>query len=123
MKGSASVIVAGTPDGSGGYRAGANDVAVGIATLRDNALSTLGTTPGEHLRGLVSSIGLAVRSSTDAAEVHQTLADQADVRRQSLGSVSVDEELVQLIQFQSAYQASERVISAADEMLQSLLGI
>lgn len=123
VEASVSAIAAGTPDGSGNYRAGANDVALGIAALRDNALSTLGTTPGEHLRGLVSSIGLAVRSSTDAAEVHQTLADQADVRRQSLSSVSVDEELVQLIQFQSAYQASARMVTAADEMLQTILGI
>jgi len=71
----------------------------------------------------VSALGLAVRSSTDSAQVHRTLADQADVRRQSLGSVSVDEELVRLIQYQSAYRAAARVVSAADELLQSLLNI
>ena len=98
-------------------------MALAIGGLRDNPLGALGTTPGEHIRGLVSSIGLAVRSSTDAADVHQTLADQADVRRMSLSGVSVDEELVQMIQFQTAYQAAARVVTAADEMLQSLLGI
>jgi flagellar hook-associated protein 1 FlgK len=41
----------------------------------------------------------------------------------SLSGVSVDEELVQMIQFQTAYQAAARVVTAADEMLQSLLGI
>lgn len=116
-------VAAGTADASGGYRAGANDVALALASLRDTRIPALGATPGEHLRGLVSSLGLAVRSSSDAAEVHRTLADQADVRRQSLSSVSVDEELVRLIQYQSAYRAAARVVSAADEMLQTLLGI
>jgi flagellar hook-associated protein 1 FlgK len=71
----------------------------------------------------VSSLGLAVRSSTDSADVHRTLADQADVRRQSLSSVSVDEELVRLIQFQSAYRAAARVVSTADEMMETVLAI
>jgi flagellar hook-associated protein 1 FlgK len=120
---SATAIAAGTPDGSGGYRGGANDVALGIAALRDTSLGSLGRTPGEHLRALMSSVGLSSRSAADLADVHETLADQANVRRQSVSSVSVDEELIQLIQFQSAYQASARVISTADEMLRSLLAI
>lgn len=123
VEASPSSIAAGTGDALGAYRAGANDVAQRIASLRDQALAALGATPGAHIRGLVSSVGLAVRSSLDAADVHQTLADQADLRRQSLSGVSVDEELVQLIQFQSAYQASAKVISATDEMIQSLLAI
>ena len=120
---SARAIAAGTPDGTGNYQAGANDVALSIAGLRDTSLAALGATPGEHLQGLVSSVGLAVRSSTDNGEVHRTLADQADGRRMSLSGVSTDEELVQMIQFQSAYQAAARVVTAVDEMLQSLLAI
>lgn len=114
-------IAAGTADGLGAYRAGASDVAEGMATMRDNAIGALGSNPGEHFRGLVSSIGLAVRSSSDTADVHRTLADRAETRRQSLSGVSIDEELVHMIQFQSAYQAAARVVTAADEMLQSLL--
>ena len=120
---SSRAVAAGTPDGTGAYRAGANDVALAIGGLRDAPIAALGGTPGEHVRGLVSSIGMAVRSSSDAAQVHQTLADQADVRRMSLSGVSVDEELVQMIQFQTAYQAAARVVTVADEMPQSLLGI
>lgn len=116
-------IAAGTPDGTGAYRAGAADVAEGIATLRDQTLAALGSTPGEHFRGLVSRIGLAVRSSTDTADVHRTLADRAEARRQSLAGVSIDEELVQMIQFQTAYQAAAKVVTAVDEMLASLLAV
>ncbi len=123
VQASTNAIAAGTPDGSGGYRAGANDVALAIAGLRDVDVAALGMTMGEHYQGLVSDIGQAVRSSADAAEAHRVLAEQADVRRMSLSGVSVDEELVRMIEFQTAYQASARVITAADEMLQALLSI
>lgn len=123
VQAAAAAVAAGSGASDGAYRAGANDVALALASLRDTELTSLGSSPGEHVRGLVSSLGIAVRSSTDAADVHRILTDQADVRRQSVSGVSVDEELVRLIQYQSAYQAAARVVSAADEMLQSLLGI
>jgi flagellar hook-associated protein 1 FlgK len=77
----------------------------------------------EHYKGLVFDVGNGVRSSVDAAQVHQVLSDQADVRRMSLSGVSIDEELVKLIEFQAAYQASAKVVSAADEMLRTLISL
>ena len=120
---SPDAIAAGTPDGSGAYRAGANDVALAIAALRDNDVTSLTMTMGEHYQGLVSDVGSAVRSSSRSAEVSRVLSDQADVRRMGLSGVSVDEELVKIIEFQTAYQASARVLTTANEMLQSLLTI
>ncbi len=116
-------IAAGTEDGSGQYQSGANDVALALAQLRDADDPTLGTTYGEYLGELVSDLGLAVRSSDAAVEVSTTLVNQADIQRQSISGVSVDEEMVKLIQFQAAYQAAARVITTADEMLQTLLSI
>jgi flagellar hook-associated protein 1 FlgK len=121
--GGLDAIAAGTPDGGGLYRAGANDVALALAGLRDTDAASLGTTIGAHYDGLVLDVGRGVRSSADAAQVHRVLADQADLRRMSLTGVSVDEELVKLIEFQTGYQASARVITTADEMLQSLLAM
>lgn len=116
-------LAAGTPDGSGQYRAGANDVALAIAELRDNPVGALGASFSESYRGLVSDLGMTLRSSQDAGQVARTLADNAAARRESLGGVSTDEELVQLIRYQSAYQAAARVITTADELLQTLLAI
>jgi len=120
---SEDAIAAGTGDGFGGYRAGANDVANVLAGLRDADVASLGRPIGEHYRGLVFNLGQEVRSSADAAQVHRSLSDQADVRRMELGGVSVDEELVRMIEFQTAYQASARVVTAVDEMLQTLLSV
>lgn len=116
-------LAAGTPDGSSQYRAGANDVALGIAALRDNPAAALGMPFSESYRGLVSDLGMTLRSSQDAGQVASTLANNAASRRESLGGVSTDEELVKLIQYQSAYQAAARVITTADELLETLLTI
>lgn len=114
-------LSAGTGGASGEYRAGANDIALSLAGLRDSDSGTLGTSYAEHFRTLATEIGFSVRSSLDAVEVHRTLAEQADVRRSSYSGVSTDEELVRLIEFQTAYSAAARVVTVADEMLDTLL--
>ena len=121
VKGSTSRIGAGTPDGSGNYRSGAVDVALSIAAWRSDASPTLGEGFTSRMRGLVSDVAQAVRSSTDAAEVQNALLGQIDNRRAGLSGVSTDEELVSLIRYQTSYQAAARVISVADELLQTIV--
>jgi len=119
----AQAIAVGTSDAAGNYRAGANDVALSLAALRDNTVAGLGTTFGGHFRQLVSDVALAVRAAADQAQVHGTLVNQAETRRSSYSGVSTDEELVKLIQFQAAFAAAARVVSTADEVLESLLAM
>ena len=114
-------LSAGTGGTSGEYRGGANDVALALASLRDADSAALGTSYAEHFRTLATEIGFSVRSSLDAAEVHKTLSEQADVRRSSFSGVSTDEELVRLIEFQTGYAAAARVVSVADELLDTLM--
>jgi flagellar hook-associated protein 1 FlgK len=38
-----------------------------------------------------------------------------------VSGVNIDEEMVNLIRFQNAYQAAARLVSTADEMLQTIL--
>ncbi len=118
---SANAVSAGTGGPSGEYRAGANDIALTLAGMRDEASGILGVSFAEHFRGLVTDVGFSVRSSLDSVEVHRTLSEQAEFRRQSFSGVSTDEELVKLIEYQTAYAAAARVISVADEMLETLV--
>ena len=46
---------------------------------------------------------------------------QVEVLRESISGVSVDEEMVDLMQFQRGYQASLKIIQTADEMLAELM--
>jgi len=72
---------------------------------------------------LTSDVGFMVHTANSRAEVHSTLADQAEMRREGYSGVSTDEELMQLIRFQTAYQAAARVVTTANEMLQTLVNM
>jgi flagellar hook-associated protein 1 len=47
--------------------------------------------------------------------------DTAQDRRQSASGVSMDEEMTNMVRFQRGYQASARVMSTMDEMLDTLI--
>ena len=114
-------IVAGT-DLSGSYAAGANDVALAIAQLRDSGdLGGLGLGFQDYHQETVTELGLRVSSAGENAMVHETLADNIDNQRLSVSGVSTDEELVRLIQYQTGYQAAARVVTAAQELLDTLV--
>jgi len=102
--------------------AGRNDIAIALAGLRDAPVASLGNRSiASAYAAAVGPVGGDVRAAADSADTHQVLASQADVRRSSVSGVSVDEELVQLIRFQNAYSAAARIVTAADEMLQTIL--
>ena len=42
-------------------------------------------------------------------------------QRSSVSDVSIDEEMVSLIQGQQAFAAASKIVNAADEMMQSIL--
>ena len=44
-------------------------------------------------------------------------------QRDSIGGVSLDEEMTNLVQFQKAYAASAHLITTVDEMLQTVLDL
>lgn len=91
-----------------------------LAGLRDDAV--VGTDSlGQIWRRLVTDIGAAVRASADAASAQNGLVEAAKLAREGAHGVSVDEEMVSLVQYQHAYSASARVMSAVDEMLEILI--
>jgi flagellar hook-associated protein 1 FlgK len=109
-----------------------NSVAQRLAQLRvtENTVnwssSTGATEAGSFLgffRGMVTRIGVDVATANDNATVFQSLADQADSRRQAVSGVSTDEELVNMMRVQQSYQAATKMIKMADEMMQTLLSL
>jgi len=118
-------VAAGTPDGSGGYRAGANDVALALAGLRyDTTGSVLaGTSVDDAYRDLATALGLSVAAAREALKTHETLVAAARDRRESVSGVASDEELIHVVQIQAAFAAASRLVSTVDEMYETLLAI
>ncbi|MBT2685456.1 flagellar hook-associated protein FlgK [Bacillus sp. ISL-37] len=67
--------------------------------------------------------GMAVKSQ-EAVRLTQnsgSLRESVENRRKSVSSVSLDEEMTNMIQFQHAYNASARMITLQDEMLDKII--
>jgi flagellar hook-associated protein 1 FlgK len=48
---------------------------------------------------------------------------QVENYRESISGVSIDEETVNLIKYQNAYQAAAKLINTADEMMETILSM
>ncbi len=91
----------------------------GLEELRVPALAdqTLRSAYEVMVNGVAGKTNGARTDAEAAGVVRQTL----EAQRQSLSGVSLDEEAINIMRFQRAYQGAARVISAVDEMMQTLL--
>ncbi|GAA0137583.1 flagellar hook-associated protein FlgK [Paenibacillus sp. YSY-4.3] len=108
---------------------GNGDLALLIASLaegkfdyrgQNGAITNEGTFAG-YLQSVIAQLGT---DSDDAYRMVQNgtlLSDHADRLRQAVSSVSLDEEMADMIRFQHAYSASARVMTTIDEMLDKLI--
>ncbi len=98
------------------------------STLLDNtvarALADLGEDPNGpsavHANA-VANLGSRVDTLNGRADAATLASDHAESTRQSAVGVSLDEELADLVSAQRAYEASSRMISAVDQMLDVLI--
>ncbi|MFI2563955.1 flagellar hook-associated protein FlgK [Paenarthrobacter sp. NPDC018779] len=111
------------PGSGAGIATGAAGAGALDGSIADS-LSLIGsssTSPDVFWSGVVSGIGMASRS----AQQHSQLADAAGVaavgQRNSGAGVSLDEENINLLAGQHAYQAAARVMTAIDEALDVLI--
>ncbi len=103
---------------SAGFVGGQNDGA-GAGLLAD----ALGGVVAAEARDAIGLIGAASRAAADQATSAGALDQEVSARLASSGGVNLDEELSNLILFQRAFGANARVISAVDELWQTLLTI
>ena len=80
-------------------------------------------TINDFLEASVVQIGIDARSTQATFEVEQTFVDGFERRRQEVSGVSLDEEVTLLLQFQRAFEASARVVTVTDRMLDSLFAM
>ncbi len=98
--------------------------AIAMADLRQALKMNSNTaTFDDAANALVSLVGHDVRESKSYA-VHQSdMMDYLQNYRESVSGVSLDEEMVNLLKYQTAYQAAAKLISLADEMMDSLMSM
>lgn len=100
-----------------------NRLALAFGIMREDPTTMGSTTFGGFYRQIVTEVALDVQGARHSAQVYGAVAEHAATQRESVSGVSSDEELVNLVQHQHAYQAASRLVSVADEMMQTLLGM
>ncbi len=72
---------------------------------------------------MLSSIGIMDRSIRASLEFSDSMVTQLGEYRDSISAVSLDEEMVKLIEYQHAFTAASKLITVSDEMLQTLTSL
>ncbi|AKP45833.1 flagellar hook-associated protein FlgK [Bacillus smithii] len=79
------------------------------------------STINSFYEGIIGGLGVASQQAQRLSNNSNSLVQSADERRQSVSSVSLDEEMTNLIKFQHAYNAAARNITVMDEMLDKVI--
>lgn len=93
---------------------------VSISTLRGGTVSE---TISSYYSGLVSKVGADTSQSKYKYQYTEALASDLDDQQQATSGVNIDEEMTNLIKYQHAYTAAAKLITTADEMMQTLLSL
>jgi len=105
---------------------GDNKAAIAVMNLQDSALSVDGTSPAslhERVASLSSQYGLDVGTANQQKNYRQAEATSLTQQRDAISGVNIDEELIAMMKFQRAYEASAKIISTNNTMLDTLMGI
>ncbi|MCP3934275.1 MAG: flagellar hook-associated protein FlgK [Actinomycetia bacterium] len=92
-----------------------------MAALRGDPVGAGSKILLESARGLVTEIGGRTAQAQAAAAANADLQLSAELQRSGTTGVNIDEEMVSLITYQRAYEAAARVITAADQALDTLI--
>jgi flagellar hook-associated protein 1 len=87
------------------------------------AMGRLGETGGvdSDYRQLITALGVQSSVSARNLTIQATIAGSVDATRESTSGVSLDEEMTQMLAFQHGYEAAARMITAMDEVLDTLI--
>lgn len=124
-----SITLSGTPAAGDSFalartpaRSSGNANAQSFATLDTRGLLNGGNvslTVG--LSELVAKAGTEARHANLSLEAQQAIDVQVNAERESVSGVNLEEEAVNMMKYQQAYQAAAQVLKTADTMFQTLL--
>lgn len=94
-----------------------------IALQNKNFDGLGGVTLSGFLKNLVTKVGLQASELETKVLAQADVVDQANSKYLSEGSVDLNEELMDMIKYQRAFEASSRIFSTCNEMMQVLVNL
>ncbi|WP_432737737.1 flagellar hook-associated protein FlgK [Maridesulfovibrio sp. FT414] len=130
VNGDVNFVNAGHVNGAGETNSGDNTSALKIKEMSQKDISittafdgTTNQTLIEYYDATVAVVGADTGTAKFNYNFQQTLASNLDERQQEISGVNIDEEMSNLIKYQHSYTAAAKLITTADQMLQTLLGL
>jgi flagellar hook-associated protein 1 FlgK len=79
------------------------------------------TGPGRRYHQLVVDLGVEAQAVNRRVEVQASIVQHVDAARESATGVNLDEEMTAMLQYQHAYDAAARFLTAVDQALDTLI--
>ncbi len=96
---------------------GGLDTSVDIA----DTLGLRGSSYTSYASSVISKVGQEAATASDLVDYNDSAVTCLEEQRASISGVSIDDEMADLIKFQSAYQAASKLYTVANELLQTLM--
>jgi flagellar hook-associated protein 1 FlgK len=94
-----------------------------LANLQTGALVEGGLTLAESYGRLVAEVGNSTHEAEISVGAQQRFLKEAQARQQAVSGVNLDEEAANLLRYQQAYQAAGKLVSIANLLFDTLLGL
>ena len=93
-----------------------------MAELQESTTTSSATFTG-FLQSVAAELGLEARQKISEKESYSSLLSNIENRRQEISGVSIEEEMINTVRFQQAFQASARYITVVTELNKMLMDI
>lgn len=101
-----------------------NQTARAIADLENTAVKTLqGQTLKDNYESIVNTVATSAASAKTNAEAASVVKETLSAQHEALSGVSLDEEALNLMREQRAYQGAARLISVVNELMDTLMSM
>lgn len=98
-----------------------NEIVLMLLKLRDDVGMFKQGTPSSFLQTMVAEVGIDTKKAENFAKSQENIVNSIENQRLSVSGVDSDEEAINLIRFQNAYNLSAKVISVMDEIYDKLI--
>ena len=120
-----STLTAANLKASDGGAAGDNTIAQAVANLASHTFSTpadlISGTFNQFYSKTVTDLGQTLSTTNAHVTSQNTITTLVQSQRDAVSGVSLDEEMADMIKYQRAFQASSRVISIVDQLLDTVV--
>jgi flagellar hook-associated protein 1 FlgK len=107
--------------GNGGLALAMGQLRDGVFNFTPSSGAAGQGTFDEYFRSVIGGLGVQVQEATRQSSNQELIMKSIENRRQSVSGVSLDEEMANLIKFQHAYNASARMMTTVDQVLDTII--